>query len=105
MLAPAPSIRDYEAFRNILRDDTLKIEEMKVPEDLPHVFIRFDKFCTLTAFRILTFIRSVFLLTAVILLFILQGKEIEYGFWTITIFVYFVIKEIYVLKTILIEII
>ncbi|MEI6849928.1 MAG: DEAD/DEAH box helicase [archaeon] len=37
------SVRDYESFRNILRDDTLKIEEQKVPEDLAHVFIRFDQ--------------------------------------------------------------
>jgi superfamily II DNA/RNA helicase len=37
------SQRDYEGFRNVVMDDSLKIEQVPVPDNIPRVFIRFDR--------------------------------------------------------------
>lgn len=36
------SQRDYEAFRNVLLDDSIKVEQIPVPTDIQRVFVRFD---------------------------------------------------------------
>lgn len=35
--------RDYENFRNVLMDESIKIEQLPVPDNIPRVFIRFDR--------------------------------------------------------------
>jgi len=36
------SQRDYESFRNVLMDDSIKVEQIPVPTDIQRVFVRFD---------------------------------------------------------------
>lgn len=35
--------RDYDNFRNVLRDESIKIEQIPVPENVKKVFIKFDR--------------------------------------------------------------
>lgn len=37
------SQRDYESFRNVLMDDSIKVEQLPVPTNIKRVFIRFDR--------------------------------------------------------------
>lgn len=62
------------------------------------VYMRLDRWCTRLILRLFLGLRFVFILIAIVLLFTLKGKEIEYGFWIITIAIYFVLKEIYIVR-------
>jgi hypothetical protein len=62
------------------------------------VYMRLDRWCTRLILRMFFGLRFVFILIAIVLLFTLQGKEIEYGFWVITMTIYFVLKEIYIMR-------
>ncbi|MEK6850143.1 MAG: DEAD/DEAH box helicase [Nanoarchaeota archaeon] len=37
------SQRDYESFRNVLMDDSIKVDQLSVPTNIKRVFIRFDR--------------------------------------------------------------
>jgi len=37
------SQRDYESFRGVLRDESIKVEQKPVPENIQKVFVRFDQ--------------------------------------------------------------
>ena len=62
------------------------------------VYMRLDRWCTRLILRLFFGLRFVFILIAIVLLFTLKGKEIEYGLWVITVTIYFVFKEIYIMR-------
>jgi hypothetical protein len=62
------------------------------------VYMRLDRWCTRLILRLFLGLRFVFILIAVVLLFTLKGKEIEYGFWVITMAIYFLFKEMYIMR-------
>jgi hypothetical protein len=59
------------------------------------IFLQMNKWCIRIGFRIVSVVRFALLVSAFVLLFTLQGKEIYFGFWLIFVLCFAVVNEIH----------